>query len=64
MLVQEGPPAMQPVTLSPAAVPKLKIGELIVVLLVTPPTAKVNVAVPVMNGLWGPLPAIEPLALV
>ena len=52
-----------PGTLTPDVVPKENTTELIVVAAVTPGAVMVNEAVWLRNGLWGSLPAIEPLAL-
>ena len=53
-----------PVTLMPAVVPNENTALVIRVAAVMAALLIVNVAVWLMNGLCGPFPAIEPLALV
>jgi len=53
-----------PTTLEPAVVPNEKVAAVTVVAAVMVPSVIVNVAVWLRNGLCGPLPAIEPLALL
>src|SRR5262249_42400933 len=53
-----------PTTFEPAVVPKENVAPVTVESAVSPEMATTNVAVPSMNGLCGPLPAIEPLALL
>jgi hypothetical protein len=56
------PPPGTPGTLLFAVVPNEKLAAVIVVAAVTPVTAKLNVAVLEMNGLWAGFPAIEEFA--
>jgi len=64
MLAGSGVGVPPPGTLTPAVVPNEKLKLLICDTLVNPAILNVNVADWFMNGLCGPFPAIEPLALL
>ena len=53
-----------PATLTPLVVPNENIALVMVVSAVIPASEMANIAVWLRNGLWGPFPAIDPLALL
>jgi hypothetical protein len=53
-----------PGTFSPATVPKENVAAVTVVSAVMPGTERWKLTAPARNGLWGPLPAMLPLALL
>ena len=59
-----GVPTGMPGMLIPAVVPNENVALVTDVPAVTPATERVNVPCWLIKGLWGPFPAIEPLALL